>query len=73
MNALGIVALADLDLAYVVATALAGGSKLGSAAVVDNIAGVVRVVMAALGIWLLLRLQTNMRGCHGSILERWGQ
>lgn len=52
---LGIVALPGMDMAYVVASALAGGRKLGLAALAGIVAGgVVHVVMATLGVGLLL-------------------
>ncbi len=54
---LGIIALPGMDMAFVVASALAGGRKLGLAAVAGIVAGgVVHVVMAMLGIGLLLKL-----------------
>jgi threonine/homoserine/homoserine lactone efflux protein len=54
---LGIIALPGMDMAFVVASALAGGRRLGLAAVAGIVAGgVVHVVMAMLGIGLLLKL-----------------
>jgi threonine/homoserine/homoserine lactone efflux protein len=52
---LGIIALPGMDMAFVVANALAGGRKRGLAAVAGIVAGgVVHVVMATLGLGLLL-------------------
>ena len=54
---LGIIALPGMDMAYVLASAMAGGRRLGLAAVLGIVVGgVVHVVMAALGVGLLLRL-----------------
>ncbi len=54
---LGIIALPGMDMAFVVASALAGGRRLGLAAVAGIVAGgVIHVVMAMLGIGLLLTL-----------------
>ena len=54
---LGIIALPGMDMAFVVASALAGGRRLGLAAVAGIVTGgVVHVVMAMLGIGLLLKL-----------------
>ncbi len=54
---LGIIALPGMDMAYVLASTLAGGRKLGLAAVLGIVAGgVAHVVMAALGVGLLLNV-----------------
>ena len=54
---LGIIAVPGMDMAYVVASALAGGRKLGLAAVAGIVGGgVVHVAMATLGLGLLLTL-----------------
>ena len=54
---LGIIALPGMDMAFVMASALAGGRQLGMAAVAGIAAGgVVHVVMATLGVGLLLGL-----------------
>ena len=54
---LGISAVPGMDMAYVVASALAGGRKLGLAAVVGIVGGgILHVAMAALGLGLLLTL-----------------
>lgn len=54
---LGIIALPGMDMAFVLASALAGGRRLGLAAVAGIVAGgVIHVVMAMLGIGLLLTL-----------------
>jgi threonine/homoserine/homoserine lactone efflux protein len=54
---LGIIAVPGMDMAYVVASALAGGRKLGLAAVAGIVGGgMVHVVMATLGLGLLLTL-----------------
>ncbi|MDP3650195.1 MAG: LysE family translocator [Rhodoferax sp.] len=53
----GIIALPGMDMAYVVASALAGGRRLGLAAVAGIVGGgVVHVAMATLGLGLLLAL-----------------
>ena len=52
---LGIIALPGMDMAYVMASSLAGGRKLGLAAVAGIAGGgVLHVVMATLGVGLLL-------------------
>jgi len=54
---LGIIAVPGMDMAYVVASALAGGRKLGLAAVAGIVGGgMVHVAMATLGLGLLLTL-----------------
>ncbi|MBT3067010.1 LysE family translocator [Rhodoferax sp. U11-2br] len=54
---LGIIAVPGMDMAYVVASALAGGRKLGMAAVVGIVGGgMLHVAMATLGLGLLLTL-----------------
>jgi threonine/homoserine/homoserine lactone efflux protein len=54
---LGIIAVPGMDMAFVLASALAGGRKLGLAAVAGIVAGgAVHVVMAMLGIGLLLQV-----------------
>lgn len=54
---LGIIAVPGMDMAYVVASALAGGRKLGLAAVVGIVGGgMLHVAMATLGLGLLLTL-----------------
>ena len=54
---LGIIALPGMDMAYVLANALAGGRQRGLAAVAGiAVGGLVHVLMAALGVGLLLRL-----------------
>lgn len=54
---LGIIALPGMDMAFVMASAMAGGRQPGFAAVAGIAAGgVVHVVMAALGVGLLLGL-----------------
>lgn len=54
---LGIIAVPGMDMAYVVASALAGGRKLGLAAVAGIVGGgMLHVVMATLGLGLLLTL-----------------
>jgi len=54
---LGIIAVPGMDMAYVVASALAGGRKLGLAAVAGIVGGgLVHVAMATLGLGLLLTL-----------------
>lgn len=54
---LGIIALPGMDMAYVMASAMAGGRRLGMAAVAGIAAGgVIHVVMAAWGVGLLLGL-----------------
>ena len=53
----GIIALPGMDMAYVVASALAGGRRMGLAAVAGIVAGgMVHVAMATLGLGLLLAL-----------------
>jgi threonine/homoserine/homoserine lactone efflux protein len=68
---LGIIALPGMDMAYVVASALAGGRQRGLAAVAGIVGGgVVHVVMASLGVGLLLSLYPiafNMLLLAGSI------
>jgi threonine/homoserine/homoserine lactone efflux protein len=52
---LGIIAIPGMDMAYVVASALAGGRKLGLAAVAGIVGGgMLHVAMATLGLGLLL-------------------
>lgn len=54
---LGVIMLPGLDMAFVVASALTGGRRMGLAAVGGVVAGgVVHVVMATLGIGIVLRL-----------------
>lgn len=54
---LGIIALPGMDMAFVVASALAGGRRLGLAALAGIVAGgMVHVLMASLGLGLLLTL-----------------
>jgi threonine/homoserine/homoserine lactone efflux protein len=54
---LGIIAVPGMDMAYVVASALAGGRKLGLAAVAGIVGGgMLHVAMAMLGLGLLLTL-----------------
>lgn len=54
---LGIIALPGMDMAYVLASTLAGGRKLGMAAVMGIVAGgASHVLMAALGVGLLLSI-----------------
>ncbi len=54
---LGVIVLPGLDMAFVVASALAGGRRAGFAAVAGVVlGGVVHVLMATLGIGIVLRL-----------------
>jgi len=54
---LGIIAVPGMDMAYVVASALAGGRRLGFAALAGIVGGgMVHVAMATLGLGLLLTL-----------------
>ncbi len=54
---LGIIAVPGMDMAYVVASALAGGRRLGLAAVAGIVGGgMLHVAMATLGLGLLLTL-----------------
>jgi threonine/homoserine/homoserine lactone efflux protein len=55
---LGVIVLPGLDMAYVLASALAGGRRAAAAALAGIVAGgVAHVALAALGVGLVLRLQ----------------
>lgn len=72
---LGIIAVPGMDMAYVVASALTGGRKLGLAAVVGIVGGgMLHVAMATLGLGLLLTLYPlafNLLLLAGSLYIAW--
>lgn len=72
---LGIIALPGMDMAYVVASALAGGRRMGLAAVAGIMGGgMVHVAMATLGLGLLLKvypLAFNALLLAGSLYIAW--
>lgn len=72
---LGIIAVPGMDMAYVVASALTGGRKLGLAAVAGIVGGgMLHVAMATLGLGLLLTLYPlafNLLLLAGSLYIAW--